>query len=438
MQTAKIGKYVETFMLVQSLKKRRNRPEEDQELLDTLFVLSERLDQEQYRSIEPFLWKNLQMDDVGFYPFSNICMLSKDFRILYEQLRAGPENQSDPHVWRRGIFQSLHRVVGKFNHWYQEEVARNIVFVTDPEDEEYLRYYKDNGWQVDPDQKDCFGWIPRLAQTCFQDSAQCIVFDLRRPALSLALQGFESTLRYFYKRLKSDDQPCWSKRSDWGDMIKELSQGNFITQNTTKDLGKLQDARNTLSHGRAMQKEVSREEVTEIFHNCWKSCQNLFYDVRTNPKSEIRLIVHQELTFDVAVATFLFHSNSELPAVSFSNPDAFHRIVFDTENIEKDQLVDLNVHRTFSRSNEKSLSQKVMEYIEPQRKFPEQIQNLVNFTAEKKEDKSTYDIADLFNDICQDITDPANVLDKSWRIFFELSQRKSLNPKDGKKLKMYL
>lgn len=457
MLTAKVDKYVDTYHSVQNLLQLCKDPEHDFELVQKLLNIANRLNKNS-GALDIYHWRKMEISDVGFYPFEYICGLSDDFRELSQELETGQKQASDPDLWRKIYFESLKETVGKFNKRFQEEVGRIIVFILDPDREEFLKYYQDEGWKKDIDEKADFEFLPKVAQNCFRDGARCITYGLDRPAISLAVQALEATVRYFHLRLipVKTDKNGKVIRFGLGGMANNLStnpnsQSPYIPESLKDDIAGVAEYRNVLSHGRALSEMITTEKAQKMFDLCWRITRDLIYEMRDYKQTCVILKIHKDFNFDVALATYLYNSSMEMPNISIISPakkkksssgsNGYHQISIETKGFARDQIKYNDIISNTSQGNSLALS--TMKAIEPEEGFSKQIKSLVKFSATRSEGFTSFmeqsqeqniDIADLFYGFHKIFSDPYDVLKETWSMFDKFTQHNSLKPRDEPRL----
>ncbi len=450
METARIGTFIDTYETVKGLARYKKIPVHSLGLRQALHDVARRLDNEQPGGRETFEWEQIQFDDAGLLPFPGICALSPGFSDLARKLEEGPGETEIPEKWGERCYQTLQELIRRFQERYLQEVRNRVVFVHRVGELESAHYYQDKGWQADQEDANFFERLPRIAQTCFRDAARSLAYGQERPAISLAVQAVEATIRYCFRRLL----PISPAKPEWHPMVEALHATTdpagqpYITQVLKEDLLDLKESyRNPLSHGRAVQATVSPHTARQAFNRCWRLALDLLFEMKAHPEYRLLVQVHPAFTFDAAMAAYLFNSNLEIPDLGLNNPGAYHRFIFDAQGIKEGELYDQKAGRRLPEISGSNASLEVAKYLKTQEGYGKQITNLINFSSRRKEGHkeglnpdhlNSFDLADLFYGHREmhrkEGESPNEFMQEIWKMFDLFVQKRSLAPEDDPKL----
>jgi hypothetical protein len=261
--------------------------------------------------------------------------------------------------------------VSEIENTFKEEI-RALLFVAD---NEYLGY---------GDLKTSFRHkelerLPKLTYEHLKNAGKCLSFGLFTPAIALALQAVEVSLRFAHLWHMSCNGRRVSVKRTWGPMVSELKA--HISRDLIDDLNILQTKRNVFAHGRGSYNEKFFPEVVGIFLSCMECSHNLLREYRKQTdQAKVLLESHWPPDFDSLVALYLFHWNPELPPI---DP---HRVNF-IEN--RSQFLEEKVIACKVFEGESSLTSAVYKTMKVQGTYEQVIESLLSATRDLHHSKST-------------------------------------------------
>jgi len=377
--------------------------------------------------------------NVGFHPFDQTRVLYDGFsrfdndlkKVLADSKQESPETSNPtlgPQLCRR-----LRGLAADLEDTFRSEVARHTFFLA-PERMSLLDYLSPQTFLHNDGDMESFGHLPRIAQTNLEDAGKCLAYGLSGAAIGLSLQAVEATLRYYYWRHGGSlrlIEGRWEHWADWSDMLSWLNKRHCLPGGE-KDrsywyttLDRLRDRyRNAVAHGRAYALPNRQEKDAEdIFDKCRSAALALGFEAFRRPHLTIWIDVHPDLDFDVAVATYLFYWNPELPPVSSDSIRFEHQT-------PKGKLFDSTVDKTVPKDGgDPCVSRAVMRYLQVQDNYTATLEPLIRFVArcqsgqrqsrfEPHAPKRTdVNLADLFEGIqLKEDNDPRAILNETWSV----------------------
>ncbi|QLQ05268.1 MAG: hypothetical protein HZY76_03580 [Anaerolineae bacterium] len=282
-----------------------------------------------------------------------------------------------------------------FEQVFREEVESRVVFIA-PERSGLLEFSSRETFLHDAIDKQYFEYLPRIAQRNFEDAGKCLVYGLPGAAISLSLQAVEATIRFFYMRHggenKRDRRGGYTDElPEWGYMInwRGYQHGSFLPgdevgqRHCHATLDRLRHRyRNAIAHGRAYLEaggpDASVNEAETVFRECWAAARLLAAETPRRSQLSCRIKIGTPLEFDVAVASYLYAWNPELP------PFGIEQIEFDS-SLAQNELIDTTIvdsefwHRHVQTLSSESLSRRIRTCFRMQPNYAATINPLIDF-----------------------------------------------------------
>jgi hypothetical protein len=385
------------------------------------------------------------VDRARCQPFPRLRDLRPKLEKFESELIAGlPED--DEAAARVTLGRSRHKrlqeLLAEFEQIFDEEVGQRQIFIS-PERDELMVFLRFEERLQNPD-SEYFNHLPRLAKQNFKDAGRCLVYGLPGAAIPMALQAVEATLRFYYRR---HGLPAFTNRGvggDWGQMVRTLHDANLLPGGGYKErLDSLRSQyRNAVAHARAYfevgKPQAGLHEGERILRECWEAARILMAEIRTRRQLVLEMVGSPSLSFDSAVAVYLYKWNPELPYSAFE-----YGPTIDKDTIVDKTMWDMNsTHwpQTMSATNDKSLSRTVLECFHMQPNYESVLSPLLKFVDDCRQDgaieawegqgvtKRTANLYHLFLGICvQKNYDPGKVMDEFITMLDTLFE-KSLDP----------
>jgi hypothetical protein len=377
---------------------------------------------------------------VGFQPFPHLRALGNGWKELSNQLRqlvddlSEEELESHPPTLGDALRNNIKERVAEFKRVFASEVEHRIIFVSF-ERTRLLDHLDIETWLSAEDLR-IFQRTPKVAQQWFRDAGRSLAYGLSGACISLALQAVEATLRYYYRR-RGGDPMITSRRGEkqfpgWGGMLEFLRKERRLPDDSFHELNKLAKSyRNLVAHGRARGQgpnlDVSLREAEEVLIDCWRAARKLAGDRR--PELNLKYKVCSPLTFDTAVATYLFYWNPELPPIA---THYFEQVAADKGSCILDTT--LNPPSPICVEEGGSLAELVREQLYLQPSYAGTLDRLIEYVAKchqhndrgsrtrplKREDVT---LADLIEGVCYHAKgDWQTFLVESWRVLDQFFQ----------------
>lgn len=330
-------------------------------------------------------------NNVGLHPFEQTRAFHDSLLDFSDELNlalANSRHQSvttpntvlTPHLCRR-----LRGLAAKLEDAFRIEIARRTFFLA-PERDSLLEYLSRQTFLKTEKEIESFGYLPRIAQTNLMDAGKCLVYGLSGAAIGLSLQAVESTLRYYYWRhggsllLKKGRREYWAAWSDMMSWLKRegcLPGGESYREFSYRTLDNLRDRyRNAVAHGRALGSSQRQDkEAEDVFSACLSAVLAFGSETVRRPTLTLEIEVSSDLSFDVAVATYLFFWDPELPDVTRDSMKV-------NPELPTGKLVDSTVGKTIPRDGgDTSASRAVKDYLHVQDNFASTVEPLIRFAA---------------------------------------------------------
>jgi hypothetical protein len=326
MEHDKLGFYLSVARTIQKLKEVRANARIDAEGDDSLMELLWRL--------QRLLGESTSNQDLaGLRPFSQLRLFQERLFEFHQELNQSLGDDDNP-LQNVALGRQRHRqlqdLTGDLERVFREEVESRVVFIS-PARPGLLEFSSPNTFLHDATDRQCFDYLPRIAQRNFEDAGKCLVYGLAGAAISMSLQAVEATIRFFYMRHggenKSDRRGGYSEElPDWAHMINwrrnqspPFLPGDEVGQ---RHCHALLDSlrhryRNAIAHGRAYfetgRPDASINEAETVFRDCWAAARLLAAETPRREQLRFRVKISEHLSFDTAVASFLYSWNPELP-----------------------------------------------------------------------------------------------------------------------------
>lgn len=387
MEHDKLGFYLGVARTVQKLKEVRANTLIDAEGEDTLMAMLWR--------IQKLLGESTNDTGLaGLRPFSRLQLFQQPLFDFYQALNTSLGDDDNPlHDVALGRVKQreLQDLIGELEQVFREEVETRVVFIS-PDRLSLLEYSSPNEFLHSEIDKQHFQFLPRITQQGFEDAGRCLVYGLPGAAISMALQAVEAAIRFYYirhggpsKQSRPDEVPEWANMIDWLNRQQpSLLPGNEVERRRCYAmLDRLRYSyRNTVAHGRALFETSKSEENLargeEVFRECLASA--LFLSAETSRRSQLNLHIraHPVLSFDSAVAIYLYSWNPELPPFA-PRMVQFDDAVSDGEIIDETVIPTLHWPKLIRATMTESLSHVVRKCFRMQPNSAATIDPLVGF-----------------------------------------------------------